>query len=272
MSRIGDCFTQLAGRRRTAFIPYLVAGDPHPEWTVRLMHLLVKTGADLIELGVPFSDPMADGKVIQRGHERALMQGTSLSKVLRMVAAFRSDDETTPIVLMGYLNPVEAMGYEVFAQAARNAGVDGVLLIDLPPEAADQCHELLQSQCIEQIFLLAPNTSRSRIARIATLSGGYVYYVSLQGVTGSAKLHVPDVARHLAQLREQIHVPIAVGFGVQDAQHAVKLSGICDAVVVGSAIVDRIARYGQDETALFPALTHFLSDIRQALDQGSQAA
>lgn len=270
--RIPSCFAGLAKVGRPGLIPYIVAGDPHPALTVPLMHRLVRHGADLIELGVPFSDPMADGRVIQHAHERALAHHTSLSRVLRMVSDFRRQDVTTPIVLMGYLNPLEAMGYQNFAAAAARAGVDGVLLVDLPPEEAEDCHALLRRHDLEEIFLVSPNTAVERVRLIATLSGSYVYCVSLKGVTGSTALDIPAVLAQLKALRRLTRLPLAVGFGIQSGAVAAALAKQCDAVVIGSALVDCIARHPSDEAAMFSALAEFLSGIRRALDQGSEAA
>lgn len=268
MTRIRSCFNQLAATQRKGFIPYLVAGDPHPSLTVRLMHRMVDHGADLIELGVPFSDPMVDGKVIQGGHERALAQGVNLKQVLAMVQDFRRADTSTPIILMSYLNPVVAMGYPAFAREAAQAGMDGVILVDLPPEADEEevCHLALQQQGIEQIFLLAPNTTDERVSLIASRSGSYVYYVSLKGVTGSTALDITGVARRLEKIRQRISIPLAIGFGVQNGHQAVNLARLCDAVVVGSAVVQRIGEQGTDEAALFSVLDEFLDTIRSALD------
>lgn len=290
MTRIRYCFNQLAATHRKGLIPYLVAGDPHPAVTVRLMHRMVDNGANLIELGVPFSDPMVDGKVIQGGHERALAQGVNLKQVLAMVRDFRRGDAGTPIILMSYLNPVAAMGYSAFAGQAAQAGVDGVILVDLPPEAdsgadpgtdpgadsgadgVETCHLALQQQGIDQIFLLAPNTTDERVSLIARRSGGYVYYVSLKGVTGSTTLDITDVARRLKQIRQRISIPLAIGFGVQNGSQAAHLARLCDAVVIGSAVVQRIGERGADEASLLAVLGEFLGAVRGALDAENPAA
>lgn len=264
MSRIQETFSRLRASRRRALIPYITAGDPHPEATVELMHALVRGGADIIELGVPFSDPMADGPVIQRAAERALAHGTSLRQVLGMVAEFRRQNAETPVVLMGYANPIEAMGYEAFAAAAGNAGVDGVLTVDLPPEEAVERVAILRQSGIDPIFLLAPTTPVERMKAVAGLASGYVYYVSLKGVTGAANLDVDDVAKHLARLREQISLPIGVGFGIRDAGSAAAIAKIADGVVIGSRVVSEVEK---GDPGLAGRLTEFLAGIRSAMDR-----
>lgn len=239
MSRIAAAFTALDGAK--ALIPYITAGDPHPELTVGLMHGLVEAGADIIELGVPFSDPTADGPVIQLAAERALQHGVSLRRVLDMVREFRRDNDKTPVVLMGYLNPVHAMGYAEFARAAGEAGVDGVLTVDCPPEESAALSSVLRQAGIDTIYLLAPTTQPERVAQIASQASGYVYYVSLKGVTGAANLDVDEVARKIGALRTQISLPIGVGFGIRDAETARAVAQVADAVVVGSRLVSELA-------------------------------
>ncbi|MGF6147663.1 Tryptophan synthase alpha chain [Kingella potus] len=238
MSRIRAAFSRLNGGK--ALIPYITAGDPCPDTTLQLMHALAAAGADIIELGVPFSDPMADGPVIQRAAERALAQGVSLQTVLGIVRRFRESNADTPVVLMGYLNPVHKTGYAAFAQAAAEAGVDGVLTVDSPIETIAPLHAELQQHGIDTIFLVAPTTGEERIAEIAQLAGGFVYYVSLKGVTGSAALDTADVAAKLAVLRRHISLPIGVGFGISDAASAKRVAETADAVIVGSRIVREI--------------------------------
>lgn len=245
MSRIAAAFSSLAGHK--ALIPYITAGDPHPDITVDLMHGLVEAGADIIELGVPFSDPTADGPVIQHAAERALRHGVGLRNVLEMVSTFRQTDNKTPVVLMGYLNPVHAMGYAVFAKAAKSAGVDGVVTVDCPPEESEELSTVLKQEGIDIIYLLAPTTQPERIAQIARQASGYVYYVSLKGVTGAANLDVAEVARKISILREQITLPIGVGFGIRDAQTAHDVAQVADAVVVGSRLVSELASVPLDE-------------------------
>lgn len=268
MSRIALCFEQLAGVGRKALIPFITAGDPGPEHTVGFMHALVEAGADVIELGVPFSDPMADGPVIQLACERALAAGTSLSKVLGIVQAFREKNQETPVVLMGYLNPVEAMGYEVFAECCVESGVDGVLLVDLPPEEADSVAPIFSTRAIDLIFLLAPTTSEKRIAMIAAIGSGYLYYVSLKGVTGSATLDVDSVSAKVDTIRKHTKLPIGVGFGIKDAESARAVSALSDGVVVGSALVQRIAENQDRPEVIAGQLKEVLSAMREAMDAG----
>ncbi len=266
MSRIEERLAALREAGRKALIPYITAGDPNPGATVDLMHTLVAGGADIIELGVPFSDPMADGPVIQLACERALAHNVSLHDVLGMVARFRETDTATPVVLMGYLNPVEAMGYEAFADAARDAGVDGVLTVDLPPEEAEDFVPLLKARNMDAIFLLAPTTTDDRIRNIAEHSSGYIYYVSLKGVTGSATLDRDEVARKVAHIHELTALPVAVGFGIRDAESAAGVGRVSDGVIVGSVLVDTIARNQEDLPALRKALIGIVAPMREAMD------
>jgi len=266
MSRIEGVLKSLKEHGRKALIPYITAGDPHPDQTVGLMHTLVAAGADIIELGVPFSDPMADGPVIQLACERALKFNTSLRDVLGMVKEFRKTDSDTPVVLMGYLNPMEAMGYEAFADAAADAGLDGVLTVDLPPEEADQVAPLFAERKLDPIFLLAPTTTDERIRAISEHSSGYVYYVSIKGVTGSATIDVDEVARKVAHVHELTALPVGVGFGIRDAETAAAVGRVSDGVIVGSVLVDTIARHQTDPDGLRKALTDLLHPMREALD------
>lgn len=240
MSRISATFDALKRTQRKALIPFLTAGDPRLDATLPLMHALVEAGADLIELGVPFSDPMADGPTIQRASERALAQGVRLADVLELAAQFREQNTTTPLVLMGYANPIEAMGYEAFASRAKASGVDGVLTVDYPPEEAEPFAATLAQHDIDPIFLLSPTTPESRIRHIAKLARGFVYYVSLRGVTGSSALNVDEVIMRITALRALIKIPIGVGFGIRDAATAAALSRCADAIVIGSRIVEEI--------------------------------
>ena len=269
MSRIATRFRQLAERHRKALIPYITAGDPEPAVTVPLMHAMVEAGADLIELGVPFSDTMADGPVIQAASERALVHHVSLRDVLEMVREFRSRDTETPVIIMGYLNPVEVMGYAAFAEAAEAAGVDGVLTVDLPPEEAGEFLPAMREHRLDTIFLLAPTSTPERVQTIAALASGFVYYVSVKGVTGAGHLSVDDVAARLAELRKVIHIPIGVGFGISDARSAARIAAVADAVVVGSAIVKRIARHVTETERIAPDVCQLLGEMRQAMDAGS---
>ncbi|MGB1949359.1 MAG: tryptophan synthase subunit alpha [Marinobacter sp.] len=266
MSRIEGVLKTLKGQGRKALIPYITAGDPHPDLTVELMHTLVDAGADIIELGVPFSDPMADGPIIQQACERALVHGTSLRQVIAMIKQFRTINDTTPVVLMGYLNPMEAMGYETFADAAADAGVDGILTVDLPPEEADEVAPLFTARDLDAIFLLAPTTTDERIRSISEHSSGYVYYVSFKGITGAGKINVDEVAAKVAHIHEITALPVGVGFGIRDAETAAAIGRVSDGVIVGSVLVDTIARNQADSDQLKRALTDLLHPMREALD------
>ncbi|PSJ79971.1 tryptophan synthase subunit alpha [Neisseria iguanae] len=238
MSRIQQTFADLKGDK--ALIPYITVGDPDTDITLALMHSLVGNGADILELGVPFSDPMADGPTIQRAAERALKNHVSLKDVLAVVRRFREKNTATPVVLMGYLNPIHKMGYEAFAHAAAEAGVDGVLTVDSPIETIGPLQKNLESRGIDCIFLIAPSTTEQRIQTIANLAGGFVYYVSLKGVTGAASLDTDEVSRKIELLRKYIDIPIGVGFGINNTESARKISAVADAVIVGSRIVKEI--------------------------------
>lgn len=264
MSRIAPIFEKLKQQGRKALIPFVTAGDPDRELAVPLMHALAASGADVIELGVPFSDPMADGPVIQRASERALAGGTSLRDVLAFVAEFRRTNKDTPVVLMGYANPIEAMGLETFAGAAAQAGVDGVLVVDYPPEECVRLAAELEPRGIDIIFLLAPTSTDARISGVARLARGYVYYVSLRGVTGAANLDLAEVAAMLPRIRERIALPIGVGFGIRDAQTARAVAGVADAVVIGSRLVQEIENSPRDR--VLDNISALLKDIRQAID------
>jgi len=265
MSRIKSVFDRLDGEGRKALIPFITAGDPDAALTLPLMHTLVEAGADVIELGVPFSDPMADGPTIQRASERALAKGMSLRKVLALVVEFRKTDSRTPVVLMGYANPIEAMGLEKFAAAAAQAGVDGVLVVDYPPEEAATFGAAIKAHGMDPIFLLAPTSSAERIAHVAEIARGYVYYVSLAGVTGSGALNVDAVAARLPLIREQTGLPVGVGFGIRDASTAARIAGIADAVVVGSRIIEEIEK-STAETAC-ANVRALVADIRRGVDE-----
>ncbi|MEF8699119.1 MAG: tryptophan synthase subunit alpha [Candidatus Accumulibacter sp. UW26] len=270
MARIKAVFEVLHAQGRKALIPFITAGDPEPALTVPLLHTLVRAGADIIELGVPFSDPMADGPTIQRASERALAKGVSLRQVLALVADFRSDDRDTPIVLMGYANPIEAMGVDAFAAAAGSAGVDGVLVVDYPPEEGIEFARALQRHALDPIFLLAPTSSDARIAQVGALASGYIYYVSLKGVTGSAALDVAAVAAHLPEIRARTGVPVGVGFGIRDAATAAAVAVIADAVVVGSRIIEEIEQSSPDQACA--RVLALVADIRRGMDAATQAA
>lgn len=264
MSRIQSTFAQLALQNRKALIPYITAGDPHPRHMVDLMHTLVASGADMLELGVPFSDPMADGPVIQRASERALAHHVSLSDVLEMVKTFRQQDAKTPVILMGYANPIEAMGYEKFVDQARAVGLDGVLTVDYPPEECTEFVALLKSRALDPIFLLSPTTETERIKTIASQASGFIYYVSLKGVTGSQNLDIEQVAERLQDIRASTKLPIGVGFGVRDAATAKQVAAIADAVVVGSRLVQEIENSSEQE--LLSRLAALTSELRAAID------
>ena len=267
MSRLTACFAALKASGTKALIPYIVAGDPTPEITVDVLHALVAAGSNVLEIGVPFSDPMADGPTITLGHERALTHHVSLRDVLEMVTEFRSKDSQTPIVLMGYLNPVEAMGYATFADACAEAGVDGVLTVDMPPEEADELMAEYKRVGIDPIYLLAPTTTMARAARITAAASGYVYYVSLNGVTGSAALDVGAVSARIAQLRSLTQLPIGVGFGIKDAESAAAVARVADGVVVGSVLVQRIGELAATPQQIPAAVASILAPLRAAIDK-----
>lgn len=268
MSRIADRFRQLKRDGKKALIPFITAGDPIPEITVDLMHDLVNAGADVIELGVPFSDPMAEGPVIQRACERALEYHVSLSDVLQMVVRFREVDSDTPVVLMGYLNPVEIMGYEEFAGRAAEAGVDGVILVDIPPEEGSELLEALRAKGLDQIYLVAPTSTPERIQLICDATGGFVYYVSVKGVTGASHLDLSAVEEKLQAIRAITDLPVAVGFGIKNAETAAAISRVADAVVVGSALVSRVEALADEPEKIGAALREMLASMRKAMDEG----
>ncbi|MCU7799346.1 MAG: tryptophan synthase subunit alpha [gamma proteobacterium symbiont of Lucinoma myriamae] len=272
MSRIKGCFAQLKKNNKKALIPYVAAGDPNPEITMDLMHAMVESGADIIELGVPFSDPMADGPVIQKASERALIYGTSLTDVLAIVKSFRATNNITPVVLMGYLNPIEVMGYETFAKAANDAGVDGVLTVDIPPEEAGTYIPALREFELDPIFLLSPTTTKERMQLICQYASGFVYYVSVKGVTGTSALDTDEVAKRLAIIKEVTDLPVGVGFGIKSAETAAAVGKAAEAVVVGSALVNLVEKnahsLSQDEgnKKTIKDISQVLSSMRSALD------
>jgi tryptophan synthase alpha chain len=270
VNRIDATFARLRAARRAGLIPYVTAGDPTPAVTVPLLHALVGAGADAIELGVPFSDPMADGPVIQRASERALAQGVGLNDVLGMVERFRTENATTPLVLMGYANPIEAMGIHRFADRAQAAGVDGVIVVDYPPEEAAEFTALLDARGIAPIFLLSPTTPESRMRIIGRLARGYVYYVSLKGVTGAGHLDTTEVIAKLAEIRKCVALPVGVGFGIRDAASAQAIAAHADAVVIGSRIIQEIEAAPAGEAARRAAA--WLATIRAAVDQVAKRA
>ncbi|HLT63170.1 MAG TPA: tryptophan synthase subunit alpha [Pseudohongiella sp.] len=269
MSRLTACFKAIRQAGRKAVIPYIVAGDPDRDTTVALMHQLVADGADAIELGMPFSDPSSDGPVVQLGAERALRQGTNLETVFSIVSEFRQNNSTTPIVLMGYLNPLEIMGYEQFVNHAADAGVDGLLIVDMPVSEAERMLELTRARELDIIFLVAPTTIESRLQSICEHSSGYIYYVSLKGVTGASISDADEVARRVASLRERTSLPVVVGFGIKDTESARAMAAISDGVIIGSALVSRIGKLtesGKRDAAAVAEATQLIKDIRQALD------
>ena len=264
MSRIQGRFEALAKARRKALIPYITAGDPHPSLTVPLMQALVEAGSDILELGVPFSDPMADGPVIQRSGERALKHGVGLAHVLGMVSEFRRKDSETPIVLMGYANPIEAMGIERFAAAAKAAGIDGVIVVDYPPEECLDFCALMKRNGVDPIFLLAPTSTKKRIDEVARSGSGYLYYVSLRGVTGASNIDFSEISNKIPAIRAATRMPIGVGFGIRDAESARRIAASADAVVIGSRIIQEIEAGAPDQAVA--RVKAFLQPIRQALD------
>ena len=267
MSRLSARFEALKAAKKKALIPFITAGDPNPSVTVNLLHDMVDAGASVLELGVPFSDPMAEGPVIQAACERALLHNVSLTDVLEMVKEFRTKDADTPIVLMGYLNPVEVMGYETFADAAADAGVDGLILVDLPPEEGEDLISALKARQIDPIFLLAPTSTDERMKVICENASGFVYYVSLKGVTGAANLDVDSVVEKVKQIRTHTSIPVGVGFGIRDAATAARVAAVADAVVVGSAVVKRVAENADDAEKISQQVCELLSSMRKAMDE-----
>ncbi|MEX1032650.1 MAG: tryptophan synthase subunit alpha [Cellvibrionaceae bacterium] len=267
MNRISRCFETLKENKRKALVTYLVSGDPSPDATLPTMLTMAKQGVDLIEVGVPFSDPMADGPTIQLGHERALAHKTSLRSTLRTVKAFRESDQVTPVVLMGYDNPIERMGYETFAREAADVGVDGVIVVDLPPEEARALNDELKKKGIENIFLLAPTTTAERAKHIISFAGGFLYYVSLKGVTGAANMDVASVNQKLSEFRKLTDLPICVGFGIKNGETAKAATQQGDGAVVGSILVDKMGQMaGESGDAIAAAIGDLIAPIRAALD------
>jgi tryptophan synthase alpha chain len=267
MSRIREIAASAAAKNKKLLIPYVVAGDPDLATTLDLLHQLVADGADIIELGIPFSDPSSDGPVIQLGVERALAGGITLKEVLELVAKFRETDTHTPVVLMGYLNPIERMGYEAFVDGSAAAGVDGVLVVDMPPAEAEGLRDQLQSRSIDTIFLVAPTTTDARCAQIAASCSGYLYYVSLKGVTGAALLDSESVRLSIERLRGMTQLPIVIGFGIKDADSAKAMGALADGVIIGSALVERVAELGSSSAAEVTASTAVIREARAALEQ-----
>lgn len=267
MNRINECLRTLQAEGKKALVTYIVNGDPEPSATLATMHALVAQGADILELGVPFSDPMADGPVIQLGHERALAHNTSLRGTLAVVSEFRKTNQQTPVVLMGYVNPMVRMGFEVLADQAAAAGVDGFLTVDLPPEESEPFNEILKARELENIFLLAPTTTDARIGSITALAGGFLYYVSLKGVTGAGHLDIDAVTAKIADIRRHSTLPLCVGFGIKDAQAAKAVASVADGVVVGSLLVSKMGELaGQPAEQIAEQTASLIAPLRAALD------
>ena len=263
--RIADCFETAKNAGRKVLIPFITAGDPDPGDTVAVMHALVDAGADLIELGVPFSDPMADGPVIQLASERAIEKRVDLDRVLKMVEDFRHTDTTTPVVLMGYMNPLERYGRKQFPADAVGAGVDGLLLVDCPPEERDVLGVAMSGAGLDGICLIAPTTTRDRVREIASVASGFIYYVSLKGITGSGQLDAPELSEPISQIREFSDLPVAVGFGIKNAEMAVSVAVSADAVVIGSALVEALS-VAEDRADACAIATAFVAPVRESLD------
>jgi len=263
MSKINTVFTELSKENKKALIPFITAGDPHPNMTVDLLHALVESGADMIELGIPFSDPMADGPVIQRASERALANNVGVNRTIELVKQFRSKNKTTPIILMGYANPIEAIGIENFVDLIKDAGVDGVITVDYPPEESVDFVALLKKKDIDSIFLLSPTTEDKRVQLIIEQATGFIYYVSLKGVTGSANIDIKQVTERVNNIRKFTKMPIGVGFGVRDAQTAKEVSSFADAVVIGSKIVLEIENSKKED--LIGNIKKLMNEVKIAI-------
>jgi tryptophan synthase alpha chain len=270
MSRIAAAFDRLKAASRCALIPYVTSGFPSPASTVPLMHARVKAGADVIELGVPFSDPMADGPVVQRANDKALAAGVGLADVLEYVQAFRETDQVTPVVLMGYANPVERMGLSAFAERAAAAGVDGVLLVDCPPEEAGDLVGALRAHGLDPVFLLAPTSTEARIRQVAGIASGYIYYVSLKGVTGAGHIDTGEVARQVPLIQQATGLPVGVGFGIKDGETAARIAGFADAVVIGSRVIEVVEQGPPAEAGA--RVQALLRPIREAMDAQARRA
>ncbi|WBS01615.1 tryptophan synthase subunit alpha [Pseudoduganella sp. SL102] len=265
MSRIAQTFTALKAHNKTGLVTFITAGDPAPASTVPLLHALVAGGADVLELGVPFSDPMAEGPVIQRACERALVHGVGIRHVFEYVREFRKTNQHTPVVLMGYANPIERIGVDAFVEQSREVGADGAIVVDYPPEECEAFAAKMRAAGLDLIFLLAPTSTEARIAQVAKVGSGFSYYVSLKGVTGAGHIDTAEVAERIAEIRRHVSLPIGVGFGIRDAATAKALAGVADAVVIGSRIIQEIEAA---EPAQAPAAVQaFVAGIRQALDE-----
>ncbi len=271
MSRIKQRFAELTQQGRKALIPYLTAGDPEPAFTVPLMHAMVEAGADILELGVPFSDPMAEGPVIQHAMERALEHHVSLQDVINMVKTFRETDTDTPVLLMGYLNPIEVTGYEKFVTQAVEAGIDGVLLVDLPPEEATELKGFAKGK-LDTVFLVSPTTTEKRTEKIARASSGFVYYVSLKGVTGAGHLDTEQVINKVEEIKRHTDLPVGVGFGIKDASTAQQISRVADAVIVGSALVKLVEANQSSQDDAILAVSELITSMRKGMDADSTSS
>jgi tryptophan synthase alpha chain len=271
VNRINKCFENLNQKKKKALISYIVLGDPAKDVTLPLMHALAESGSDIIELGIPFSDPTAEGPVIQRAHERALKNGSSLDEALILVKNFRAVNDSTPVLLMGYTNPIERMGYEKFLERAVVSGIDGVLTVDLPPEEAENFNKRLKASNLENIFLIAPTSSQARQEKVTSMAGGFIYYVSLNGVTGAANLDITSVHERVDNIKKLTSRPVCVGFGIKDGKTAKAVARVSDGVVVGSAIVNKIAELEKlketDPAVYAKAVSIIIADIRSALDE-----
>ncbi|KAG1650478.1 Tryptophan synthase alpha chain [Nymphon striatum] len=262
------CFETLAKKNETALIPYVTAGLPTAESTVRLMHEMVDSGANLIELGIPFSDPMADGPIIQQANEKALRQGITLPKVLDIVFQFRQKDQRTPIILMGYLNPIEQMGYIEFAEQATSAGVDGVITVDLPPEESTKLRDVLKRKPLEIIYLIAPTTSEKRLEYISKISSSFIYYVSVKGITGSSNFDTTNARKGISKIRHLSNCPIGIGFGIKDKRSATNAAEVADAIIIGTALIEKI---DNDVESSITNIKRFLSSIKNSLENPNHA-
>lgn len=264
MSKIAATFSALKAHKKTALVTFITAGDPSPELTVPLMHAMVAGGADILELGVPFSDPMAEGPVIQRACERALANGVGIHDVFGYVAEFRKTNQATPVVLMGYANPIERIGAAAFIAKSKAVGADGAIVVDYPPEECEEFAAAMRAAELDLIFLLAPTSTEARIAQVAKVGGGFSYYVSLKGVTGAGNIDTVEVAERLTAIRKHVQLPIGVGFGIRDGATARAVAEVADAVVIGSRIIQEIENAGKDKAVA--AVQTFVTGIRTALD------
>lgn len=262
MNRLNRHFKNASKTSSTTLIPYITAGLPTPESTVELMHEMVNSGANCIELGVPFSDPMADGPVIQKANEKALEQNVTILSVLEMVREFRINDINTPVILMGYLNPIEQLGYELFAELSEEVGVDGLITVDLPPEESTELRNAIKGKSIEIIFLVAPTTTEKRLKYISEISESFIYYVSLKGITGSSNFNKASADQGIARIRQTTSIPIGIGFGIKDEKSAIEAAKTADAIIIGSAIVERIENNAQHS---IDNIKEFISRIKKAI-------